>query len=32
MIIACPQTCDKIQDAMSAKISISMGCATIPAG
>jgi hypothetical protein len=32
MIIACPQTCDKLQGAMSAKINISMGCATIPAG
>ena len=31
-IIACPQTCDKLQGAMTAKISISMGCATIPAG
>jgi hypothetical protein len=31
-ILACPQTCDKIQGAMSAKISVSMGCATIPAG
>lgn len=31
-IIACPQTCEKFQGAMSAKINITMGCATIPAG
>jgi hypothetical protein len=31
-ILACPQTCDRFQGAMSAKISISVGCATIPAG
>jgi hypothetical protein len=31
-IIACPQTCERMQDAMMARIDIQLGCATIPAG
>ena len=32
LIIACPQTCERMQDAMMASISIQLGCATVPAG
>jgi hypothetical protein len=32
MIIACPQTCERMQDAMMAGITIQLGCATVPAG
>ena len=32
MILACPQTCERMQDAMMASVSIQLGCATIPAG
>jgi hypothetical protein len=31
-ILACPQTCDRMQGAMTAEISIQLGCATVPAG
>jgi hypothetical protein len=31
-IYACPQTCDRMQDAMMATIQIQLGCATVPAG
>jgi hypothetical protein len=32
MIFACPQTCERMQDAMMASIHIQLGCATVPAG
>jgi hypothetical protein len=31
-ILACPQTCERMQNAMMASVSIQLGCATIPAG
>lgn len=32
LIIACPQTCEQMQNAMEAHIEITLGCATQPAG
>lgn len=32
LILACPQTCQKIQGVETAQIDISLGCDTIPAG
>ncbi len=32
VIIACPQTCDKIQGFAQASIAVIFGCATVPAG
>lgn len=32
MIVACPQTCDRMQDALMATINIQLGCETVPAG
>jgi hypothetical protein len=31
-ILACPQTCERMQDALMATIEIQLGCATVPAG
>lgn len=31
LILACPQTCARMQDAMMATINITLGCATVPA-
>ncbi len=32
MILMCPQTCDKLQNAANGSININFGCATVPAG